>query len=429
MFGFANALLLLMLAAAVLDILPVARRRLFPADWWQEERLMFTPHGARWREKYGQWAFLLGVMVYEFIVVFTHSMARETWPWLQTQLSPVLDWVMYLCFGWKILLGTRYNGRSLLCAGMLYFVARWVYFNGQNIWWIGLCVALLAAKDVPLRRAVKAQLLCGVPTLALVEVLHAAGIVAPNPFVEINGKLRRIYGYGHPNTFGGVVFGLVLAWVLLRREKLRWAELGGIAAVGVFLMVGPPSRSPAIAIFLLVALLALAKLCTRKGPRPGSRLLAVGCAAVVPLVAAISYILPLLGPWANENGPAWLEKLDGMLTGRIQLSWLAYNAFDIKIAGQLLTVWPAPENIDNIFVYLLYQVGPVMLALVCILLMVALYGYARRGAWQAVACLITALAYGYMETQVIHLTSDPATLLVCGAVFALPKQKWMFEDA
>ena len=401
MFGFANALLLLMLAAAVLDILPVARRRLSPADWWQEERLMFTPHGARWREKYGQWAFLLGVMVYEFIVVFNNSMARETWPWLQTQLSPVLDWVMYLCFGWKILLGTRYNGRSLLCAGMLYFVARWVYFNGQNIWWIGLCVALLAAKDVPLRRAVKAQLLCGVPTLALVEVLHAAGIVAPNPFVEINGKLRRIYGYGHPNTFGGVVFGLVLAWVLLRREKLRWAELGGIAAVGVFLMVGPPSRSPAIAIFLLVALLALAKLCTRKGPRPGSRLVAVGCAAVVPLVAAISYILPLLGPWANENGPAWLEKLNDMLTGRIGLSWLAYNAFDIKIAGQLLTVWPAPENIDNIFVYLLYQVGPVMLALVCILLMVALYGYARRGAWQAVACLITALAYGYIAGETI----------------------------
>lgn len=428
MFGFANALLLLMLAAAVLDILPVARRRLSPADWWQEERLMFTPHGARWREKYGQWAFLLGVMVYEFIVVFNNSMARETWPWLQTQLSPVLDWVMYLCFGWKILLGTRYNGRSLLCAGMLYFVARWVYFNGQNIWWIGLCVALLAAKDVPLRRAVKAQLLCGVPTLALVEVLHAAGIVAPYPF-DMNNELRRIYGYGHPNTFGGVVFGLVLAWVLLRREKLCWAELGGIAAVGVFLMVGPISRSPAIGIFLLVVLLALAKLCTRKGPRPGSRLLAGGCAAVVPLVAAISYILPLLGPWANENGPAWLEKLNDMLTGRIQLSWLAYNAFDIKIAGQLLTVWPAPENIDNIFVYLLYQVGPVMLALVCILLMVALYGYARRGAWQAVACLITALAYGYMETQVIHLTSDPATLLLCGAVFALPKQKWMFEDA
>ena len=427
LFVFAKGLLAFLALAAVLDFLPVLRHRRAPAVWWGEERLLFTTRYASVRQKYGAWAFLLGVMVYEFIVVFNNSMARENWPWLQTRVSPVLDWVMYLCFGFKILLGTKYNVRSMVCAGLLYFVARWVYFNGQNIWWLGLCVALLAAKDVPLRRVMKAFLACGVPTLALVELLHFAGIIAPDAASERNGSYRLMFGYGHPNTFGGVMFGLLLAWVLLRREKLRWAELGGIAAVGVFLMIGPPSRSPAIAIFLLVVLLALAKLCTRKGPRPGSRLLAVGCAAVVPLVAAISYILPLLGPWANENGPAWLEKLNDMLTGRIWLSWLAYNAFDIKIAGQLLTVWPAPENIDNIFVYLLYLTGPVMVVLVCALMMTALYGYARRGQWQAVACLLVMLAYGYMESQVTHLTSDPALLLLCGAVFALPRERWLDE--
>ena len=222
------------------------------------------------REKYGQRAFLLGVMVYEFVVVFNNSMARENWPWLQTRVSPVLDWVMYLCFGYKILLGTRYNGRSLVCAGVLYFVARWVYFNGQNIWWLGVCVALLAAKDVPLRRVMKAFLACGVPTLALVEVLHFAGIIAPHALSERNGSYRMMFGYGHPNTFGGVVFGLLLAWVLLRREKLRWAELGAIAAVGVFLMVAPKSRSSSLCVLLLVLLLALAKLRTRRArARPG----------------------------------------------------------------------------------------------------------------------------------------------------------------
>ena len=126
--------------------LPVLRHRRAPAVWWGEERLLFTTRYASVRQKYGAWAFLLGVMVYEFIVVFNNSMARENWPWLQTRVSPVLDWVMYLCFGFKILLGTKYNGRSMVCAGLLYFVARWVYFNGQNIWWLGLCVALLAAK-------------------------------------------------------------------------------------------------------------------------------------------------------------------------------------------------------------------------------------------------------------------------------------------
>ena len=175
MFGFANGLLAFLALAAVLDFLPVLRHRRAPAVWWGEERLLFTTRYASVRQKYGAWAFLLGVMVYEFIVVFNNSMARENWPWLQTRVSPVLDWVMYLCFGFKILLGTKYNGRSMVCAGLLYFVARWVYFNGQNIWWLGLCVALLAAKDVPLRRVMKAFLASGVPTLALVQASSELG--------------------------------------------------------------------------------------------------------------------------------------------------------------------------------------------------------------------------------------------------------------
>ena len=198
LFGFANGLLAFLALAAVLDFLPVLRHRRAPAVWWGEERLLFTTRYASVRQKYGAWSFLLGVMVYEFIVVFNNSMARENWPWLQTRVSPVLDWVMYLCFGFKILLGTKYNGRSMVCAGLLYFVARWVYFNGQNIWWLGLCVALLAAKDVPLRRVMKAFLACGVPTLALVELLHFAGIIAPDAASERNGSYRLMFGRRPP---------------------------------------------------------------------------------------------------------------------------------------------------------------------------------------------------------------------------------------
>lgn len=61
----------------------------------------------------------------------------------------MLDMIMYTLLCGKILLGTRYTWRELICAGALYFVARWVYFNGQNIWFLGLVMVLLAAKDVP----------------------------------------------------------------------------------------------------------------------------------------------------------------------------------------------------------------------------------------------------------------------------------------
>ena len=186
-----------------------------------------------------------------------------------------------------------------LLLGLLYFVARWVYFNGQNIWWLGLCVALLAAKDVPLRRVMKAFLACGVPTLALVELLHFAGIIAPDAASERNGSYRLMFGYGHPNTFGGVMFGLLLAWVLLRRARLTWPELAGVAAVGVFLMIGPKSRSAALCTFLLVLLLALAKLRTRRGLHPGSRPRSITSASK----NAAFFMSFLLFPLSSMNSP------------------------------------------------------------------------------------------------------------------------------
>ena len=107
-------------------------------------------------------------------------------------------------------------------------------------------------------------------------------------------------------------------------------------------------------------------------------------------------------------------KVDDLLTCRISLAWAAYRMYDIKIAGQMLMDWPA---IDNIFVYFLYQFGPVLVVLAGILMAVTLYRLARHGRWQAAACLLVVLFYGYMETQVIHITSNPALLLLVPAVF------------
>ena len=430
MFGYANALLLALFAAAAIDLGLALRRFRHPAaalaSLWRQEHLLFGTWGESLRLRWGLHAFCLGLGLYEFTVVFINSMAREHWPWLQARLSPVLDTVMYLAFFIKILLGTRYNWRSLGMAGALYFIARWVYFNGQNIWFLGLAVVLLAAKDVPLGRAMKAFLGVGIPTLALVEMLHFAGILAPGATSERDGSFRLMFGYGHPNTFGGVVFGLVLGWVLLRRARLRWVELLALAGVGVFLLVGPASRSAALCTLLLTVLLVLARLLRN---RPANRTMAALCTAPVALVGAFSLILPLfvvkIGPWANDIGPAWLKRLDDLLTCRISLSWAAYRMYDIKIAGQMLMDWP---SLDNIFVYLLYQFGPVMMVLVTVLWMAALYGHARQGHWQAVVCLLAVLLYGYMETQILHITSDPAAFLLCGAIFAQPACRWAWED-
>lgn len=425
MFGFANALLLALFAAAVVDLagmlwqkssLPAALKTL-----WKEEHLLFGGWGGVWRTGAGAAAFAAGLAAYEVSVVFCNSMARENWAWVQGVLSPILEWTAFLCFGFKILLGTRYTWRQLGVAGALYFIARWTYFNSQNIWWIGIVVAVMAAKDVPLRRPLKAYLYSGGAAMAVVLALHFAGIVAPDLTNERMGVLRGTYGYGHPNTFGGLVFGLVLAWALLRADRVRRADCLGIGAVGVFLLAGPSSRTAALCCLALAAGLAVCRL--REGRRV-PRLWPGLCAASVGLAAALSYLLPLLvikvGPWNNDIGPAWLARLDSLLTCRISLAWMAYRLLDVRIAGQVFD-WPV---VDNSFVFALFQFGPVVAAILALLFAAALYGCARQGRRVEVCCLLVMLAYGYMECQTFHLTTNPTALLLCGAMFAMPSRDW-----
>lgn len=434
MFGFANALLLALVLAAGVDA-ALALRAAAPgrgrcrralAGLWHTPHLLFGPWGTAARLRAGEVLFTVGLCCYEVSVAFCNSMARDAWPWVQGVLAPALDWAAFLCWGAKILLGTRYTWRELTVAGALYFIARWVHFNSHNIFWIGLVVAVLAAKDLDLRRALDAFLSVGAATVVLVMLLNAGNLLPPAP--DLAGErnvteIRLTLGYGHPNTFGGLAFGLGLGYAMRRAARPRWGDAAVLAVLGVLIWAGPASRTAALACLALAAGLAFCRL--RAGaaiPRAAARVYA----AAVPALAAVSFLLPLgmykNGPGWSDFGPAWLSALDNLLTGRLSMVWLAYRLLPVKIAGQMLPDWPA---LDCSFVYALYQFGPVVAVLLAALLIAALWGYARRGDRVLVFCLLAMLVYAFMESQSFHLTTNPAALLLAGAVFGQKPERWL----
>lgn len=433
MFGFANGLLLALFAAAAWDLVQAwsaqapgtgrARRAL--RDLWCNDHYLFGNWGAAWRTRAGAVCFATGLAAYEVSVAFCNSMARDAWPWVQGVLAPVLDWTAFLCFGAKILFGTRYTWRSLGVAGALYFIARWVYFNCHNIWWIGLVVAVMAAKDLPLEKSLKTFLITGGVAIALVAGLNFAGMLPPPPDLAAERnvyEIRGTYGYGHPNTFGGLVFGLVLAFAMLRAKKPRFPDAAVVAAVGVFLYLGPACRTASICCWGLAVLLVI---CCLMRDRALPRAVPALFGAAVPVLAAVALLLPMPmvknGPEWSDFGPAWMDRLDYVLTGRLSQVWLAYRLLDVKIAGQVLPDWPA---LDNSFVFSLYQFGPVVTVLLLVGLGLALWGFAKRGGRVEACCLLAMLVYAYMECQSFHLTTNPAALLLAGAVFAQAPRQW-----
>lgn len=433
MFEFANGLLLALFAAALWDLgqawlsQPAGPGRLRRSleGLWREDHYLFGNWAAGRRERVGAVCFAAGLAAYEVSVAFCNSMARDAWPWVQGILSPVLDWAAFLCFGVKILFGTRYTWRSLGVAGALYFIARWVYFNCHNIWWIGLAVAVLAAKDLPLEKALKTFLAVGTAAVVLVAGLNFAGLLPPAPGLAAERnvyEIRGTYGYGHPNTFGGLVFGLVLAYAMLRARKPRWGDAAAVAAAGIFLYLGPASRTASLSCLGLALLLVW---CRLRRNRPLCRSAAPLWAAFVPALTAVAFLLPMPmfknGPGWSDFGPDWMERLDYVLTGRLSQVWLAYRLLDVKIAGQVLPEWPA---LDNSFVFSLYQFGPVVAVLLVAGVAAALWGFVRRGARVEACCLTMMLVYAYTECQSFHLTTNPAALLLAGVVFAQAPRQW-----
>ena len=430
MYLYANILLLALFAGGAFSLLPVLRKRQTLRDWWQQESFLFGVWQAAPRLKIGHIAFFLGLGCYEYIVAFCYSNAHLTWPVLISVVPDVLYNIIAVCFTVKILLGTKYNGKSLLFAGALYFIARWVFFNGQNIWWIWLCWALLAAKDVDIRQSMKSFLLVGIPCVLTAAALSCAKII-PITF-DYSYRGRHPFCYGQHNTFGGILLGLALAWVILHSKHLRRYDALGLGILGTFVLFYVRSRSAGVSLYILTVFVLLSVWLSSRNCLHGSKLFSALAAATLPLTVLISFGLPALYFFRDDpNFPqallAALYKLNDLFTTRLELSFYAMQTYPVKIAGYLLTgEFP---YIDNLYVYLFYSVGPVMFLLVCAIATYALYRYARMGNWAALSCLLVLVAYGFMENQVLHLTSAPADLLLTGIIFALPYSRWNCEPA
>ena len=117
MFGFANFLLLALFAAAVFDLIFALARggglRGALHGLWNTPRLLFGQQLAEWRLQLGRILFAAGLAAYEISVVFCNSMARQNWAWVQGVMSPVLEWLAFLCFGGSISTARTSGGSAL----------------------------------------------------------------------------------------------------------------------------------------------------------------------------------------------------------------------------------------------------------------------------------------------------------------------------
>ena len=61
---------------------------------------------------------------------------------------------------------------------------------------------------------------------------------------------RHPFCYGQHNTFGGILLGLALAWVVLRSKHLRRYDALGLGILGTFVLFYVRSRSAGVSLYI-----------------------------------------------------------------------------------------------------------------------------------------------------------------------------------
>lgn len=380
-----------------------------------DEVFLFGGWGGEVRTALGGWLFLLAVTLLEFDMFFMNSFVREMALPGYSRLASALNIAYSMFLILKIVLFTRYSGRQLAAAYCFFFVFRWVYLNNHEYWFAMVLFYMLAAKDVPLRRTLKAAFGVGLACFLTVALGSAAGWVGTLSELWADGRMRNSFGYGWYNLTGAIVLGLCLMYVCLRQVKhLKWYDFLLLLAALVFCNEGPVSRSATGAIALLLVLLVLLRFWPGLA-RP---------AWVRGLVSAAPFALfaaSLLSGWLYDaDVPLW-AKLNSLVTDRLLLAHEILTKTPVAIAGQGL--WGSGFVADNFYVWLWVFGGPVASLLFWGGVTALLWRLMKKGALTESACLVAMLAHGFMEGHFIWPCINVCLWLMPCVLYLLPDDR------
>lgn len=380
-----------------------------------DEVFLFGGWGGDVRAAVGGWMFLLSVVLLQFDMFFMNSLVRELdLPWygfLASWLNIAYSMLLIL----KIVLFTRYSGRQLAAAYCFFFVFRWVYLNNHQYWFAMVLFYMLAAKDAPLRRTLKAGLVTGCASFLAVALASSAGWIGTLSELWDDGRMRNSFGYGWYNLTGVIVLALCLMYVCLRQVRnLKWFDFVVLAAALVFCNEGPASRAAVVCLALLIALTLLLRFVPGIA-RP------VWVRALVSAAPVLALAASLLGSWLYTPDNALLVKLNDIFTGRLYLANKALSETSLAIAGQGL--WDADYIVDNCFANLWIYAGPVASVLLWGAMAALLWRLMKKGAVTESACLVVMLAHGFMENHVIWPCVNVCLWLMPCVLFLLPKER------
>lgn len=351
--------------------------------------------------------FYIGMAIHLLVMVIGYSDFEIPYAGRLLQIAFVflcLKIVMtyYSVVEWGVLVGAGALG-----------AASYVFTGDEYV--VSVIVMVFACKNADMVRFLKIVLWTSLLATVIIAVLSVCGVGGMAVDIRNYGRggteARWCFGFGHANNFHGTLWYLMMLLVVVYFEKIKWYHYLGMTVVNLVFYFMTVSRGG----FLAAQIVITAGLLFQYIPQ-FARYFWVYLLGVLALLGVVA--LSIASAMIPFNEYPILAKLDGMLTGRLQL---VYRYADMG-QWKILSTGVVTDMIDNGFVTTFFRFGYVIG-----ILFIGLHVYLLYKAWKTrngvlLIMIVTSVFYTFMESSYtmnsVYLLSNvsyiAAMLLVCG---------------
>ena len=288
------------------------------------EQIAHTKNGKI--EQFGRICFYAGLLLELLIVILDKS------SWINP-LEGQMFRVSFLLFACKLCV-TKYSKKEWLAVLAAGVIAGLCYLGSDRDEAVRAVVFVASMKGIDHKKALRVVFYVTLTGMAVLAVLSLAGVLgevwdAGAGYGIKEGSRRLCLGVGNSNALAIMIWALMTLGVYLFHEKMKpvhWILLG-ILTVGVY-----AATMTRTTFLIMAATLVLAFVMDKSSKiREGSLVYIGGMAAV-----AVGFVFSLYAAHiSNKYGfmPAWVIKIDRILTGRIS------SICDFTNGGGVLRNW------------------------------------------------------------------------------------------
>lgn len=336
---------------------------------------------------------------------FLTTMFSIEWPSLiQFYLNSGIVLVLVLKTG----LDDKYNVRELIIIALLgaAFLLSWRHNENEEIL---LCMMVIwGARKINFEKILKVFFIVISVLLVFTVICSLTGQVENLIFYQGDRRARMAFGVCYPTDFSAYVFFLSVVYCYLRKDRLRYLETIGVAALGFLVYYFCDARMNTICLLLTAVLFSILIFMRRRQKKKGKeyemhKALAYLLALSPTICGAVMILLSMF--YSSQN--RFFSMLNSMLNNRIYYGHKGMELYGIPLWGQYI---PMRGNggttdvirnyffLDSSYIYILLQFGVLTLVAVLICWCLVSFKAVRYKNWG----LLLAVALIAVQCMVEH---------------------------